>query len=97
MTGNDAIAIILFVLVYRLFASPNFRDDPDELVLTSPTQVVEVEKAAPMHMPIQIPRSDAYPEDAAAQAPFDSGDYEPEKLIVEGPIPGMDEGGEPEL
>ena len=40
MSGADAIAILLFVLVFKIFASPKFRHGQEEVVAGAPVTVV---------------------------------------------------------
>ncbi|MEM1247949.1 MAG: hypothetical protein AAGK22_16365 [Acidobacteriota bacterium] len=78
MEFEDLRAILAFIIVYKMVTSPRLRGRQTEEVETIETLTVEPpDKVAPMHMPIQIP--------SAGLSRFDN---EPEKLRIDGPIPG---------
>ena len=78
MEPKDFFAIFVFILIFKMVTSPRLRgrvpadSEPETEAPETP------ERVAPMHMPIQIPVG------GLPQAPTPD---EPEKLVIEGPIP----------
>ena len=75
MELKDIYAIFAFILIFKMVTSQKLRGRLPKIIEPeeSGESVHEKVKVAPMHMPIQVPRP----------VPPD----EPEKLIIDGPLP----------
>lgn len=78
MEPKDIIAIVAFIIIFKMVTSPNLRGRAPKDSEPEPEAAEAPERIAPMHMPIQIP---------AGGPPTTPSVAEPEKLIIDGPIP----------